>query len=117
MTKDGCPVMQLDNHFIILHSGVEVLIYGVLFWIYIVVVALLVGYDLFNLKTIKKSAFVIEMFLVWTSAVAMMYLLYKLGLDGIKFFLVPDIMVVYFFGGLSLQVFGIHNIIRKSLDI
>jgi len=87
--------------------------YSVLFWVYIIAVVLLVGYDLFHLKEIKISKFIIEMFLVWASAAANMFVLYQLGIDGQKFFLIPDIMLFYLFGGLALQLYGVGKLINK----
>lgn len=89
------------------------MIYTVLFWLYILAVAVMIIYDLVNIRNMKISRFIIEMTLIWMSAAANMFVLYQLGISGIKFFLVPDIMALYFFAGLGLQGYGVYKVIKK----
>ena len=56
----------------------------------------------------------VHSFVVWVMCFIEMIVLYKLGIRGIKFLLIPDIIVVIFFIGLLMQVYTVAEIIKHK---
>ena len=56
----------------------------------------------------------VHSFVVWVMCFIEMIVLYKLGISGIKFLLIPDILVVLFFIGLLMQVYTVAEIIKHK---
>ena len=92
------------------------IVYYSLFVFYILGIFVLAVYDAFHLKQMTAGMRIGHSMFVWVSAVAVMISLYYLGKDGMKFFLVPDIVEAYCVIGFILYGASCIASIKKDLD-
>lgn len=88
------------------------------FIIYIISSLLIFLYDIIFIdikQRLRPEAKIIHAFIVWFLAIIEMIILYELGLCGIKLCFIPDIIIVIFFYGISVQIYTIYSLIKRRL--